>query len=285
MLRIKPVQEEDPSASSGQVHEVYEDIRQTFNAPFVPLLFQYIANFEEYLVYVWGKIKTNIASSYFLPAVQEIIDFTNRETVDIYSPSAKMSHFIHGLHQEEKEHIARTIHDLQLLNAKLLVITIALREGVKGVIIGQEQMLRIDTRQYEVDIFDIFHTKYAKEEKEIEPATRMLAPLFGNNTLTISQYPAFFGNIALEMDRLIKEENYLEKRVELERLGMKEAMGLPFAIGCSYQEIMAYAGHKPHLNELLYILAETFPSQFPRLLMTTSIMQIALEGKFPLTTR
>ena len=113
----------------------------------------------------------------------------------------------------------------------------------------------------------------------------MLAPLFGNNTLTISKYPAFFGNIALEMERLIKEENYLEKRVNLERLGMKEAMGLPFGIGCSYQEIMAYAGHKPHLNELLYILAETFPSQFPRLLITTSVMRIALEGKLPLTTK
>ncbi len=281
MLRIKPILEEE---ASENIRLTYGDIKQALNAPFVPLVFQYIANFEEYLVYVWGKIKTNIQSDYFANAVTEAIDFTNREIVSIYSPSSRMAQFIHRLQPEEKEHIKQTIHDLQILNAKLLVITIALREGVKGVIIGQEQMLRLDAKQYEVDIFDIFHTKYAKEEKEIEPATRMLAPLFGSNAIAISQYPAFFANIASEMEAFIKQENYLWKRVELERIGMKEAMGLPYSIGCSYQEIMAYAGHKPHLNELLYILAETFPTQFPRLLITTSVMRIALEGKFPLTT-
>ncbi len=279
MLRIKPIPEEN---ASEQVRQTYDDIKRTLNAPFIPLLFQYIANFEEYFVYVWGKIKANVTSEYFGVATAEAINFTNREVIGIYSPTAKMAQFIHRLHPEEKDHIQKTVYDLQILNAKLLVITIALREGVKGVVIGQEQMSRLDAQQYEVDIFDIFHTKYAKEEKEIEPATRMLAPLFGTNALVLSQYPAFFTHIAWEMEHLIKEENYLEKRVELERLGMKEAMGLPFTIGCSYQEIMAYAGHKPHLQELLYILAETFPSQFPRLLMTTSMMRIALEGKFPL---
>lgn len=282
MLRIKPVLE---NTASQQILATYEDIKKTLDASFVPLVFQYIANFEEYFVYVWGKIKTNVTSEYFEIAVREAIEFTNRETVDIYSPTSKMAQFVHRLQPEEKDHIQKTVRDLQLLNAKLLVIAIALREGVKGVIIGQEQMLHIDTKQYEVDIFDIFHTKYAKEEKEIEPATRMLAPLFGTNALSITQYPAFFTNVATEMEQLIKQENYLEKRVELERVGMKGAMGLPFSIGCSYQEIMAYAGHKPHLNELLYILAETFPSQFPRLLITTSVMRIALEGKFPLATR
>lgn len=282
MLRIQPIPQEQ---ASDQTKQVYEDIKKTLDAPFVPLLFQYIANFEEYLVYVWGKIKTNVGTDYFTNAVKEAISFTDKEIVGIYSPSAKMAQFMHRLQPEEKQHIAQTISNLQLLNAKLLIITIALREGVKGVIIGQEQMLRLDTKQYEVDIFDIFHTKYAKEEKEIEPASRMLAPLFGTQALAISQYPSFFSHIAIEMGALIKQENYLWKRVELERLGMKDAMGLQYPIGCSYQEIMAYAGHKPHLNELLYILAETFPSQFPRLLITTSVMHIVLEGRFPLTTK
>lgn len=280
MLRIKPISEDQ---ASEQLHITYEDIKKTLDAPAVPLVFQYIANFEEYLVYLWGKIKANVETEYFAQATAEAIDFTNKEIVGIYSPTSRMSQFMHRLHPEEKQHIKKTITDLQLLNAKLLVITIALREGVKGVIIGQEQMLKFDTKQYEVDIFDIFHTKYVTE-KELEPASRMLAPLFGTQAIAISQYPAFFANIATEMEHLVKQENYLWKRVELERVGMKEAMGLPFTIGCSYQEIMAYAGHKPHLNELIYILAETFPSQFPRLLITTAVMKIALEGRFPLAT-
>lgn len=282
MLRIKPILEEN---ASEQVRTTYEDIKKTLNISIVPLLFQYIANFEEYFVYQWGKSKANIQSPYYERGYKEAIDFTNRETAEIYSPSSKMAQFIHRLNSEEKDHIQKTIEDLQILNAKLLVLTIGLREGVKGVIIGQEQLQQLDLRQYEVDIFDLFHTKYDSEQKDIEPASRMLAPLFGKQSLSISQYPTFFTNVAYEMEELVKKENYLWKRVELERLGMKEAMGLPYSLGTSYQEIMAYAGHRPHLAELLYILAETFPSQFPRLLITTSVMKIALLGKFPLATR
>jgi len=284
MLRLKPISEKQAIEVSGQVHEAYEDIKKTLDAPGVPLVFQYIANFEEYFLYLWGKIKVNITTSYFESAVQEAATFTNTEIASIYSPSSRMAQFIHQLHPQEKEQITKTVTNLQMLNAKLLVITIALREGVKGVIIGEEQMVKIDTKEYEVDIFDIFHTKYATEQKEIEPASRMLAPLFGNQGIALSQYPIFFGTVAREMDGFIKKEQYLWKRVELERVGMRTAMGLPYSIGCSYQEIMAYAGHRPHLHELIYILAETFPSQFPRLLITTSVMRIALEGKFPLAT-
>lgn len=283
MLRLKPITEEN---SPERIKQVYVDIKKTLDAPVVPLVFQYIANFEEYFIYQWGKIKTNIESPYFPQAVKDAIDFTNKEISSIYSPSSRISQFVHTLHADEKKHIEDTVENLQLLNAKLLVITIGLREGVKGVIIGQEPLQKLDLTAHEVDIFDIFHTKYDTEHKSVEPASRMLAPLFGaEQSLAISQYPAFFTGITHEMERLVKEEDYLWKRVELERVGMRAAMGLPYSLGTSYQEIMAYAGHKPHLNELIYILAETFPSQFPRLLITTVIMKIALLGKFPLTTK
>lgn len=282
MLRIKPISEDK---ASDAVRATYEDIKRTFAISIVPLVFQYEANFEEYFVYQWGKIKSNILTDYFNQSVQHAIDFTNKEITEIYSPSLKMSQFIHRLSPQEKQEIQKTIDDLEVVNAKLFIITIGLREGVKGVIIGEEQLKLGELKQYEVDIFDLFHTKYDMQDKEIEPASKMLAPLFGTQSIAISQYPTFFTTAAEEMERLVKEENYLWKRVDLERVGMRAAMGLPYSMGTSYQEIMTYAGHRPHLNELIYILAETFPSQFPRLLITTAVMKIALLGKFPLTTR
>lgn len=282
MLRIKPIPEEN---ASDQVKQVYADIKKTLDTPVVPLLFQYIANFEEYLVYQWGKIKANIQSPYFQQAVSEIIAFTQKEVAEIYMPSLRMTQFMQRLSPEERQQLTKTTNGLQQLNAKLLILTIGLREGVKGVIIGQEKLQQLDVKQYEVDIFDIFHTKYDSEENNIEPASRMLAPLFGSTSLMISQYPTFFAAVAGEMETLVKGERYLQKRVLLEQKSMKEALGLPYTLGTSYQEIMAYAGHRPHLNELIYILAETFPTQFPRLLMTTIVMQIALSGKSPLVTR
>lgn len=282
MLRIRPIEE---NQASERINAVYDDIKKTFSISIVPLLFQYLANFEDYFIYAWEKMKANIHTTYFSSAYEEVIQFTNKEISEIYSPSIKMSQFTQRLHADERHELKKTVQDLQVLNAKLLVLTIGLREGVKGVIIGQEQLKQLDLTAHEVDIFDIFHTKYDMQDKEVEPASRMLAPLFGSQALAISNYPAFFTGIAQEMDNLLREESYLQKRVQLERLGMKEAMGLPYSLGTSYQEIMLYAGHRPHLNELIYILAETFPSQFPRMLITTAVMQIALSGKMPLATR
>lgn len=282
MLRIKPIAEEN---ASEQVRVVYTDIKNTFHVSLVPLVFQYIANFEEYLVYMWGKMKTNIQTPYFENAYKDAITFANSEIPEIYSPSARLSQFVHQLVPQEKEHVEKTVEELQVLNAKLMILTIGLREGVKGVIIGQDELKQLEVSEYKVDIFDIFHTKYDTEHVAVEPASRMLAPLFGTQSLAISQYPAFFHHIAEEMEKLLKNESYLSKRVDLERLGMRQAFGMPYSLGTSYQEIMAYAGHKPHLNELIYILAETFPSQFPRLLITTAVMKIALLGKFPLATK
>lgn len=281
MLHIRPVLEKD---ASEKVTATYEDIKKTFGIHFVPLLFQYIAGYEEYFLYSWGKIKTNLQSDYYRKSVEDIIHQARKSIHEIYHESHTLSSFIAHMQPAEKHTIQATVDQLELLNATLLVLTIGLREGVKGVVIGQ-QILPQSAGKYEEDIFDqfinqkIMHENLKAQEKNVAPANKMLAPLFGSSNLVVSQYPAFFAQIAVEMENLIKKESYLRERVLMEQQALLKALNLQYPLGCSYAEIAQFAGKKPYFSELLYILSETFPTTFPRLVFTSSLMEQVLQEK------
>ncbi len=277
MLHIRPVTEED---ASDKVRKAYEDIKNTLHIHFVPLVFQYLAGFEEYFLYAWEKIKTNIQSPYYATTTQEIIQKSQTGITHIYKQSKAMHAFMASVGIPEKQAIQETVGQLQLLNAQLLLLTIGLREGVKGVTVGQQVLSRDAT--YEETIFDqfinqkIMHHNLKSQEADIVPAVKMLAPLFGNQSLVISRYPEFFAHTAHEMQELTKTEHYLSERVGMEQFTLMKALTLPYPLGCSYAEIAQFAGKKPYFAELLYILSETFPTSFPKLVFATALMQSVL---------
>lgn len=278
MLHIRPVAEKD---ASQNVLAVYEDIKKTFNIHFVPLLFQYVAGFEEYFLYSWGKIKTNLLSEYYIKTVAEIIDRSQVSIAHIYKQSKTIQAFIASVGPAEKQTIQQTVTQLQTLNAQLLLLTIALREGVKGVTVG-ERLLPRETATYEETIFDqfinqqIMHHNIKAQEAAVAPAAKMLAPLFGGSSLVVSRYPEFFAHVAQEVQNVSKTEQYLSERVAMEQFTLRQALHMPYPLGCSYAEIAQFAGKKPYFAELLYILSETFPTSFPKLVFATALMQQTL---------
>lgn len=283
MLHIRPITEKDASPA---IAKVYEDIKKTLHIHFVPLLFQYIAGFEEYFLYAWEKQKQNIQSEYYQKTAAEIIGNSEKSVASIYHMSKDMQVFLSHIQTGEKQHILQTSQELEVLNANLLILTIGLREGVKGVVVGQ-QILPKSATEYEETVFDqfinqkIMHANLKNEEKDIIPAERMLAPLFGNSEIIVNQYPAFFATVAHEMEELVKTEKFLNERVLMEQHVLTKALQLPYPLGCSYSEIAGFAGKKPYFSELLYILAETFPTKFPRLVFTSALMKLAVSHSAP----
>lgn len=268
MLHIKPIIETN---ASEKVIPVFQDIKKTLNSEVVPLFFRYLANYEEYLVYVWEKIKINLISESFDERVKTIHESSLEAVEEIYTPSREMVRFFAEVPSAEKEELKNTISKLLILNMQLLIITIAMREGVKGVHIRQELLTSYVTSKHDEEMIFEETGLQKQQEKEVIAGSKMLAPLFGSSSLMVIHYPDFFSRIATEMGNLIKTEEYLKKRVALEHAGLKAIEGLA-PLGCSYSEIAHFAAGKPYFNELLYILAETFPSQFPRLVVTSEVM-------------
>lgn len=282
MLHIRPVKEE---SASQELQNIYEDIKKTLGIEIVPLVFQYLAGFEDYFFYVWEKIKQNLQSDFFQISAKDIIDFSSSTVGQIYHPSTHLKQFIHTLHSSEKDHLLTTVKKLEDVNAQLLLVTLGMREGLKGVNIGAHLLKQtiMEEGVYEDEIFDQFINnkimrQNIKEHQELEGASKMLAPLFGGSSIMISRYPEFFSRIAEEMDTLTKTESYLSTRVGLERIAMLTVHNLSYPLGTSYQEIAQFAGRRPYFDELLYILSETFPTQFPRLVLTTGLMQHVLQS-------
>ena len=272
MLHIHPISEEK---ANEHVAGIYHDIKQTFHVSIVPLLFQYLANFEEYFAYVWEKIKANAQSEYFQKSTKETIHFTEEELKDVYVPSSRTTVFVASIHDVERQELLDTVHKLEQINSKLLILTVGMREGLKGVHVKEELLLK-ETTDISKEFFQTFSNIVADStKKDAEVSSKMLAPLFGSSALAFSHYSDFFSRISDDIDHLVATENYLTKRVQLEREVLKVTEHL-LPLGCSYAEVARYAMGKPHFGELLYILTETFPSQFPRMLFTSVVMEQAL---------
>lgn len=283
MLHIKPIPEQE---ASDAIRGVFMDINVTFGTPIVPLLFRYLANYPEYLLYVWQKIKTNVQSPYFQQSWQTLNNFTMQHLQEIYQLSQHMRQFLTAIPPEEKQILHTTVTELQRVNAQLMILTLGIREGVKGVFVTQQQLPYTLNQGNSAEIFEAFAEKTTTTESpEMATVTKMLAPLFGSSSIMIVRYPEFFARVAGEMEILVKEESYLTKRVLLEKAGLQVIAGLQYPLGTSYAEIAHFAAGKPYFSELLYILSETFPSQFPRLVITTQLMQMGLQQGSSIVTQ
>lgn len=271
MLHLRPIP--DDKASDTVVH-IYAQIKSTFNSDVVPLVFQYLANFPEYLSYLWEKAERNITSNEFNTSCKDIQQCAHTAIVRTYQPSQQSTELLKHLSYEEKHTILQTASSLTVLNTKLYVFLIALRENIKGVFVGQKLLSsaveKIDTYTMPSSVL-YTGLKHANSPDELLWNT-MLTPFYSEKHIQQSHLPEFFTLIDKEMKTLLNTEAYLAERVLLEQKALSAIANFPHPIGGSYQEIIQPTKHKPYFTEMIYLLVDTFPTAFARFLMTSTIM-------------
>lgn len=269
------------------IQSLYDEVASTLSVEAVPLFFQYLANFPDFFTYVWGKSALNLRSNVFPAMADQMSDIATKAILEVYKPSQTANSFISAISAHERAYLHETAVSVMVLNAKLLVLTIGIRESIKGVFIGQKRIEGHDKRKQDEigeDVASFLFKPYSLrdvsklKESTITSSSSFLAPLFSSG-IAISSLPHFFSHIDHEMHRLLKTEKYLEKRVFLEQQAMQASYRLPHPLGASYQELIRLAGGKPHFHELLSLLVETFPTAYPRMLFTTAVMQAVLADK------
>lgn len=57
MALVPRLPEVMPDQAGGQLHRVYEEVRQTLRVPFVNFVFRVLANYEDYLVPEWDRLR------------------------------------------------------------------------------------------------------------------------------------------------------------------------------------------------------------------------------------
>ena len=61
-MRIHPISEKD---ATPETQAIYKQIREALKIPHVPLFFQFIANFPEYMDYISNQIVDNLSDGRF----------------------------------------------------------------------------------------------------------------------------------------------------------------------------------------------------------------------------
>lgn len=269
MLRLQPIQ---PAQASEKITAMYEDIQNVLGLDSVPVFFQYIANYELYLQFMWEKMKINLESEGFQSLTKDMMTFAIQSMIEFPIP-VDIQQITNHISVVEQQHIQDTILRLENINIKLMMLTVDLRESMKSIAIETQKLTQYTSHTTEADAFSqggLYNRRYPEQ---VEQAKHLLTPLLGSHEMFVSYYPDFFASVAREMERLRTTESYLKKRVALEHHGLVAITKFVEPMGCSYREFRSLTEGKPYVDELLYIITDLFPSQFPHLVLATAFME------------
>lgn len=286
MLAIKPVPE---SEASDEIQSLYRAIKQILGTNTTPLLFQYLAVFPAYLSYIWQQLERNLDDGEFKKQTQEIEDFALSGVSEIYTPNAATKVFIQSIEgRVEQLNLLQFTTSLRHTNAILYLLTLAIRESVKGMHLGIKKLEeRVSPQEHRIfeDLTEGFFSPVDTQPSTALTPTQTSVDSGNQQRLATAPYSDFFKLMQWEMNALVKREDYLFRRVALERFALTKLDTLPHPLESSFATVIRYSGGSEHFQELLYILAELFPTQTPYKLSASGVMTKALLYRKPQENR
>lgn len=282
MLLIKPISEKE---ATGEVTQIYAEIKNSFNLYHVPLIFKYLAAFPEYLIFIWKQLEMNLNDSDFQNYCLEISHFTQIAIEDIYIPMPSTLEILLKVKNnlQEKE-LKRFSKETITLNSQLYFFSLSIRESLKGKFLGIKQIgQKVGDREKVIldDMKDEYHTAVNKRENKKDKqniSTKSNAiSKSEKKEIVISYTEEFFQAIKLEMSRLAKMEDYLTRRVELERFAINKLPLIPHPIDSSITAVFKKNFGHPLFPELIYLISDHFPSHSPYKLLTSAVIEKTLK--------
>lgn len=236
------------SEATGRVKENYERIIQVFGTGHLPLFFQYIGPFPDYLDYITGQISSNLKDRKFTSFTGDIGNILHSLMSEYFPKPAITAVY------KETHHLGSYLEHIYQVNMKLVFIFIALREAVKGWAVAAKKLSSTTppiARQ--------------EEERFVYDYTASF-DFSGRSELKINEnYPGadlFFTYMDMckaEFESLIKQTDYLVLRVETERIILRSLPLLPEIIFSPINVFLEKTTHSTNYGELLYLLCELFP--------------------------
>lgn len=283
MLSLKPISEDK---ANHDVAQIYGSIKQTFELANVPIVFQYLAVFPKYLSYIWQQALTNLRDISFKTQSAEIEKFAQSAIQSVFTPSPLSEIFLEKLDgRAEKHELANFVKNFSRMNASLYLFSLAIRESLKGRYLGIKQIgEKLEEKEKNTfnDLSEGFFAGENKEDKkntfvEAHPDKRITASQ--KSAITTSIFAQFFEVMEKEMEGLLKKENYLTRRVELERFALSKLHLMPHPLESSISTIFTKAYDHPQFPELIYLTSDLFPTQTPFKLMAGAVMKESLSYK------
>lgn len=279
MLGLKPIPE---NRAAKEISTIYKSIKQTFGLANVPLIFQYLAVFPDYLDFIWQQAVHNLSNPEFKNQAQELEKFAQTAISSFYTPQTLTKLFLEKIEGTgEKLELIKFVATVSAMNASLFLLSLAIRESLKGRYLGIKQIeerLEEKERQAFNDISEGFYSsaKFDKRNTDIGTISEKGIIASKKQAITVSLFAQFFDIMDKEMEKLVKEEKYLTRRVELERFTLGRLHLIPHPLDSSITAIFNKAYDHPKFPELIYLVSDLFPTQTPFKLMASAVMKESL---------
>lgn len=276
---LRPVND---NAASEEVVAIFSDARSLLGMSAVPVVLRFLANAPEYLQYLWERMGDDLQSDAFLKLSEKLSSFSLSSVAIIHKPSSIASGFVSTLNPVQKKELEVLMRNLLRLNSMFFLFSLDLREDLKSAFTQTEEARKLHGGS---EAFSQLQKETGESASSEVTASRMLAPLFGSSLPALPKVETFFSVVESEMEKLGKTEAYLKTRVELERVGLMLIPSMPYRMNSNYKVFMKLTEDKYVAYDLLYLLTHVFPSEFPRLLLTSALMQKLLAGEKGVVTR
>jgi len=276
MLSLKPIPEDKANA---QTADIYRSVKQVLGSPAVPVIFQYLANFPSYLNCLWQQAIKNLTDLQFQQHCQAVSDFANNAICQIYLPSSATGLFLEKIEgRGEKFELSQFVAKAGKINASLYLLSLAVRESIKGRYLGIKQIGEKLEEKERVIFSDLKDGFFTDSENTSLPFASPANSQITSQTrgLTLSVFAEFFKLMEWEMETLGKKEEYLTRRVELERFTLLHLPLLPHPLDSSFTTVARQTAQDVNFPELLYLVSELFPTQAPYKVLASAVMKKAL---------
>ncbi len=283
MADVKSVSEKD---ATGAVKDIYEDIRQSLQLPFVPGMFQSFAGYPSFLQFVWGQIKQSVGTKQFYADAARARGFAETFVSEAHVRAYKHEDALaYGISVGDLVDIQTTLQAFQYGNPKLLLIAGALFMAVDGATVGgngdttsahdtfgNRVIRKIAIRQVEED--DASDTVRAIYQ-DIMSTTG--APIIRGDFKAMAAWPGFLKLAWDDLKTVMSRPAYDQGKEALAEFGQHASDRLAYPLKMGRDEMKA-AGIREEDFDAIETLVRLAARLIPELLLDTEEMrQVTLD--------
>lgn len=288
-MGVRPVFE---NQADEEVKAVYDKLKKALESQSLPLFFAYLGAFPEYLTYISQSLVDNLADPKFKTITQKL----SEEMVPLINSRLAKSDSLKewtGRYQYSPSfhHFQKDLGTIFILNLKLAFVFLALREAIKGWAVAAKRIEAEVTRKEKEEEFTaadfIFdqtvvdnYQKNAGSQGEGSQANLAIAvkreELIESEPFSLEKdlLPEYFNFCRNDFATHMKTNIFWAVRIGLEDMILATLPHFPHLILSPINVVFNLTSKYPDFPDLLYLLAEQFPTASVQRLMFSGYMKI-----------
>ena len=262
-MKLKPVAENQAEES---IKPIYLEIKTTLGLSQVPLFFQFLGAFPDYLEFIKDSILNNLNSDKYQDLVKKNQVFVKDIFKENFPKKELWQEFMTKYRlTPEFFNLKTELDNIFSVNAKLVFVFLSLREAVKGWAVASKKLESHFEQQQQKKTEDSFFDSQTKTSliystDIIQTNKEKALTVKDNHGIELALLPKYLELCELEFNELIKTQAYLFFRVELEKICLRNLDQLPYPIFSPINLVYKLAQKYPDFPDLLYLLSEHFPT-------------------------